>query len=342
MSTKHIAVITPGFAKDEADTDCIPVLQHFVLELQNQGFFVTIVTLHYPYRKETYSWNGIQVVALNGANSRFKRQFTLYTQLKKAIKNIHQQRPISVIHSFWLNETTYFSAKIARKLNIPMVATAYGQDVLPENRYLKPISTFNLPVFCISDFQLQQLNKTYFPQAKSINSGITRSSVMTKTIDIVGVGNFIPLKNYSYFIRVCAEIKTMRPDFTAVIVGSGPELALLQSLIQELQLEKNIQLVGQLPYLTTLNYIGSARVLMHTSSFESLGMILLEALAHGTYVLSSPVGYAFNSPEIEKLSFDLKADGKKLLELMDAPTPDPIFHSITTTIEAYKTVYAGL
>jgi len=342
VSSKHIAVITPGFAKDEADTDCIPVLQHFVLELQNQGYLVTVIALHYPYRKETYTWNSIQVVALNGANSRFKRQFTLYGQLKKAIINIHQQRPISVIHPFWLNETTYFSARIAKKLAIPIVATALGQDVLPENRYLKPISTFNLLVFCISDFHLQQLNKTYFPLAKSINLGTTKSSVMTKTIDIVGVGSFIPLKNYSYFIRVCAEIKTTRPDFTAVIVGSGSELKLLQSLIQELRLEKNIQLVGQLPYLTTLNYIGSARVLMHASSFEGMGMILLEALAHGTHVLSSPVGFAMNAPEIEKLSFDLKADGKKLLELLDAPTPVPIFHSISTTIEAYNAIYAGL
>ena len=105
MSSKHIAVITPGFAKDETDTDCIPVLQHFVLELRNQGFLVTVFTLHYPYRKETYSWNGIQVVALNGANSRFKRQFTLYSQLKKALKTVHQQHKamapvVSAIYDF--------------------------------------------------------------------------------------------------------------------------------------------------------------------------------------------------------------------------------------------------
>jgi len=342
VSTKHIAIVTPGFAKDETETDCIPVLQHFVLELLNQGFLVTVFALHYPYRNETYMWNGIRVVALNGANSRFKREFTLYSQLKKAIKTLHQEHPISIIHSFWLNEVTYFSAKIARRIHIPIVATALGQDVLPQNRYLKKISAFKLPIYCLSDFHKSKLNPIDFPNTTIIHLGIKSSGERTKNIDVVGVGNLISLKNYTYFIRVCAELKAIRPDFTAVIVGDGPEFALLQALIQENQLVQNVQLKGQLCYSETLDYIGSARVLLHTSSFEGFGMIFAEALAQRTHVLSSPVGFAMTAPEITPLHFDPTIDAKELMKLIESPTPPLIFYSIASTVEQYKSVYAGL
>ena len=85
---KHIAIVVPGFPKDESDSTCLPAVQHFVRGMSKKIERITVFALHYPYSDESYTWNGVTVLPMKGNNSFWKRKFTLYKTLKTAFSHV--------------------------------------------------------------------------------------------------------------------------------------------------------------------------------------------------------------------------------------------------------------
>lgn len=334
--------MTPGFAVSESDTTCITALQLFVKELVRQEVSVTVFSLHYPFKKERYRWNGVEVIALNGQNNFFIRKTLLYPRLRKAFKAVNEKNKIDIIHSFWLDETTYFASKLREEFHIPVLATAQGQDVLPSNRFLNKINWDNITTYCISQYQKLTLEKTLSKKTGIIKLGIEKAILQDKTYDIVGVGNLIPLKNYNYFIELCKSLKITKPDFTAKIIGVGKELENLKQLVEKYELTNQVQFVGTLSYEETQIQIAQAKVLLHPSKFEGFGMILIEALANQTLVLSAPVGVAYEDEKIEHLTANLETDTTTLVNLLEKEIPKSKLYTIQETVEAYIKLYHQL
>ena len=250
--------------------------------------------------------------------------------------------PVEIIHSFWLNESTLIGQTVANKYNIPIVASAQGQDALPSNRYLSRIKKLNIPVIGMSKFQTNYLIKSGFTLAKTIAWGVTPIESQQKKWDLICVGNLIPIKNQKYFIRLCQKIKELDIAFNAQIVGSGPKEASLLQQIETADLSQNIKLTGQLTHEETLHLISQSKVLIHSSDYEGFGMVLVEALASGTHVLSSPVGFSAHAKEVSHLTFDLDKDSKELKRLLHLDIPDPIVYHISETVDKYEELYTNL
>ncbi len=311
-------------------------------ELVRQGGRVTVFSLHYPFKKERYSWNGVEVIPLNGRNNFFIRRTRLYSRLRRGLKTVHEKNKIDVMHSFWLDETTYFSGKLGEEFQIPVLATAQGQDVLPSNRFLNKINWGNITTYCISQYQKLTLEKNLPKEIGVIPMGIEKAILEDKTYDIVGVGNLISLKNYSYFIELCKGLKSIKPDFLAKIIGVGEELESLKKLVGKYKLSEHIQFVGELSYNATQIQIAQAKVLLHPSKFEGFGMVLIEALANQTHVLSAPVGVALEEEQIEELTFKVETDVKALVTLLEKAIPKSKLYTIEETVRAYIKSYSQL
>ncbi|NIW78168.1 MAG: hypothetical protein GWN16_01340, partial [Calditrichae bacterium] len=60
---QKIAFLVPGFARDEADSNCIPPLQQYVLTFSRiyPNIEIAVIAFQYPYRSGKYQWNGIDV-----------------------------------------------------------------------------------------------------------------------------------------------------------------------------------------------------------------------------------------------------------------------------------------
>src|SRR5687767_8166158 len=67
---KTLVILTPGFAKDEADSTCIPTQQNFIKKLKEDhpGLNIIILALDYPYFDSTYQWFNNTVISFNGRN----------------------------------------------------------------------------------------------------------------------------------------------------------------------------------------------------------------------------------------------------------------------------------
>jgi D-inositol-3-phosphate glycosyltransferase len=117
------------------------------------------------------------------------------------------------------------------------------------------------------------------------------------------VGRIEPLKGVDTLIRAMAIIKKncmtfVCPDYL-IIIGGDPqgnpedlsrEMARLQTLCRDLDLDEMVVFLGKRGQDTLPYYYSAAEVVVVPSHYESFGMVALEAMACGTPVIASRVG----------------------------------------------------
>ncbi len=339
-SNKHILFITPGFPENEQDSACIPALWIYAKGLSESGVKVSIITLQYPFRKGKYKWNGISVFPLNGANKKVKQLLLTNKAIKSAIK-IHEENPVDVVHSFWLHRATEIAMKVGQSLNVPVLATAMGQEMRNPKSNFEKWKNVDIPIISISEFQSDALKREGVVPTQIIPWGIDYFGIKDKRVDLVCVGSLIPLKNVAYFVELCALLKSHIPDFKAGIIGDGPEKNAITRQIKENDLESNIQMPGALSYEGAIWWTGHAKVLVSASEFEGFGMTIIEAMACETHVLATPVGIA-KELEVPHLIGDPQLDVAMLLMLLKADPPKHKLFSIEGTVSAYKAIYESV
>lgn len=294
----HIVFLLPGFAQNEQDTTTIPAIQLYIkaLKAQQPELKITIITFQFPYTKKKYNWFSCEVIPLNGCNKKWKHVYVWYKAFK-VLREVNKKHSISILHSFWLGECTLVGNVFSKTKNIKHICTSIGQDVLDEKFYFKLFPLKNTVLICESNIQKKIFlaKKKYNPKVISWGINITDFQYDTnKTIEIIGVGSLIPVKNFQLFIDVVFEVNKIRPVKT-LIIGEGFEREMLQKKIQKLQLENVITLTGLLNYNETLSNISKSKILLHTSNHEGFGMIFAEALQCKTMIVSKEVGCAFAS-----------------------------------------------
>lgn len=101
---------------------------------------------------------------------------------------------------------------------------------------------------------------------------------------IIAVGRLTKIKNYPLMLESFSCLIKKMPAYL-VIIGEGEEHVNIQNHAIRLDIQDSVILLGAKsnPY----KYIAKSNLLLHTSSSESFGMVLAEALALGIQVISS-------------------------------------------------------
>ena len=86
---KTVIILTPGFAKDEQDTNCIPTLQQYVSTLSEMrpDIKLHVIAFQYPFKEGHYKWKGIDVYSAGGKGSLYSRLAT-WRRVNKELKRI--------------------------------------------------------------------------------------------------------------------------------------------------------------------------------------------------------------------------------------------------------------
>ena len=291
--------ITPGFAGHEQDYSCIPVLQLLARSLQKMGVKLHILTVEYPSTAQRYTWNGIPVYPCNGRNRRWRKPYTWWLAQKIGQK-ILQTEQIDVLHSFWLGRAFDTGETLAKPSGLPHTTTLMGQDVLPDNQHrLNKLNTIKTQqLIAVSQYQAAVFQKStgmscgnVIPWGLALEE-ISDLSNTQRPIHVLGVGSLIPVKNWEKWLEVIRILRINTPAIRAELVGEGPLFDALQEKIQEWGLTENVRLLGALPRPEVLKKMQTARVLLHTSRYESYGFVFPEAAAAGCHIVGTPVGVA--------------------------------------------------
>ncbi len=110
---------------------------------------------------------------------------------------------------------------------------------------------------------------------------------------IISVANLVPFKDYFTVFKSLSDIKNKGVSFRYMAIGEGPMRKQLETKIDNLELTKEVTLVGRTDKV--LQYLKAADLFVHSSKGEGCSNAILEAMAASLPVIASNTG---GTPEI--------------------------------------------
>ena len=107
---------------------------------------------------------------------------------------------------------------------------------------------------------------------------------------IVSAGRLVPWKGFQELISTFSELKGTLFDITLVIAGDGPLMATLKEHARSLGVEDSVRFTGTLSQVELFSYIRAGDVFVLNTAYEGLSHLLIEVMALGTPIITTPVG----------------------------------------------------
>lgn len=104
---------------------------------------------------------------------------------------------------------------------------------------------------------------------------------------VMAAGRLAAVKDFDLLLRAFALVASERPC-RLIILGEGPERPRLERLCADLGLSDRVDLPGRVD--DTLPWFAHARAVVMSSHYEGFGLVLVEAMACGTPVVTTASG----------------------------------------------------
>ena len=136
----------------------------------------------------------------------------------------------------------------------------------------------------------------------------------------LSVGNLVENKKMDYLIKAFAQKFTGSMNVKLRIVGNGKMKNELQSLIDNLKLNNQVQLIGELSHIDILSEYQKCDVFVLASNSETFGVVFREAMAVGRPIIAYSNGgidediTSFNGLFLKENSIEKLADALTLIK----------------------------
>lgn len=107
---------------------------------------------------------------------------------------------------------------------------------------------------------------------------------------IVSCGRLAPWKGFRMLIKVVPQLLQFNQFVRLVIVGDGGDMAMLQSVVRNLGLERKVFLVGRKSHQELAVYLAAADMFVLNTGYEGFSHQVLEAMQAGIPVITTSVG----------------------------------------------------
>lgn len=245
-----------------------------------------------------YTKNEVKYIDIN-LNEKFN--LNTYLKLRSTIKSIIKNNSQVIIH----NQSTrslpiVFISTLGIKYKFIHTEHVWTKDYRLTNKFrtwlnliLIRICYFKIQkVICVSNavknFLHENLKQT-INKLVLVYNGIDNETQINKTkhngINLISIGNFNFIKNYSSMIRIVSKLN--RKNWKLIIVGYGKEEKYIKKLIKEYKLLDRVEVWN---YDKKLELLSIGDIYLQTSISESFGMGISEAMSYGIPVVSYDVG----------------------------------------------------
>ncbi len=189
-----------------------------------------------------------------------------------------------------LEETTQFLSAVSKTAKIII------QDLLEIN---SPCSVIHVP----SRYTRQEAERIRLIKSRNIviippGIEVRKYIHLPRKVEdhlFIMIGRLEKRKHYDHAIAAFKIITKYRPDYKLIIIGDGSLKYKLIQLIKRYGLERNISLLGSVDEETKIKLLSRAEALIHLGYPEGFGIVILEALATGTPVIT------YNVPPINEI-----------------------------------------
>jgi glycosyltransferase involved in cell wall biosynthesis len=225
-----------------------------------------------------------------------------YGQIVK-LRQIFRENKIQVVHSH--NTYAQFYASIAAKITgVPVILnTQHGRGCGPNWKAKLQFKIANLlsdKVLAVSeDARLLCQNQDTWNKRKieTLWNGIDVKRFAYHGPALRGpaitVSRLSPEKDLTSMLHAVYLVVKTKPEFKLRIVGEGKERPKLEALCKELQIEKNVELLGERQDVPEL--LAESSFYVGSTLSEGISLTLLEAMAIGLPIVTTNVG---GNPEI--------------------------------------------
>jgi len=210
----------------------------------------------------------------------------------------HQGQPdILHAHSF---VGGYIAKHLIQKYNVPYIITehysGFIQHRIPKHwkADLYPIYDNAEKVIAVSSHLKQKL-ENYTDTAIEVIPNMVDTSVFYPAkqkvhpppIRLITVGSLIDRKNISFLLRVLSQLEI---EATLTIVGEGPLRSKLKREARQLGIYQQVTFTGSLPPEKVADTMRQSHIFVFSSKAETFGVVLIEALACGLLIVTTPCG----------------------------------------------------
>ena len=274
---------------------------------------LTIVTAE---KAENFTLDNLNFLSLNlfdsGLGTEDKEKY-LQEFIEKLNEN-YDLKSFDLIHAhYWLSGLV--AKHISNEFNIPFVFTAHSLGVFLDGYNKERVDCEKLImassdfITASSNFEQNLISESYQidkNKIKKITPGIDRSlfapdlSANRKNI-FLSIGRIQQQKGQRVTIDFLNNFRKIENDFVCYFIGgpsgnSGKEyLVELKEQVVELNLETHVKFLENLPQTKIKELLNESKLLIHTSQFETFGLVAIEANSMGVPVLSTNSG---SFPEI--------------------------------------------
>lgn len=227
------------------------------------------------------------------------------TQALELALHIHRHK-IEHIHAHFATTATTVSQIAASLCQLPSSFTAHAKDIFhQDNDYEQIKSKFAKADFSVtvSDYNVDYLSHSLgVEQSKLVRiyNGLDLTQFpfhpyQDRPPKLIAVGRLVEKKGFDDLIRACAILRDKGTPFSCEIIGSGDQHDRLYTLVQTLNLENHVDLIGPMPQELVKQKITQSAmfiapcVVASDNNKDGLPTVLVESMALGTPCISTDV-----------------------------------------------------
>gem|GEM_PF-2800165 len=215
-----------------------------------------------------------------------------------------------IIHANW--SLTAFLALLAKPIHRKKILLTERSSQLIQltNPFLKFFIRFTYRhvdvLVALSNTARKQLSENYRIPLSSIlvvPNGVTlpspcsqqalrrRLHLSQKTL-LLAVGRLTRDKDYATLLLALYNLPHSVSSYHLLLIGDGEAKSSLEDLARHYGLSSHITFLGKISHEQVYDYMAASDIFIQTSLKDSGGNVILESMAHGLALVSTPVGWA--------------------------------------------------
>ena len=265
---------------------------------------VTVVT---GEKAESFKDNNLEFISLNIFESdlNVEDKEVFLQEFKNKLEESLDLKSFDVIHAhYWLSGL--IAKEISNEFDIPFVFTSHSLGVFLDGYNKervdceKIVMTSSNIVTASSEFENMLIADTYKVdenKIKKIIPGVDREifspdlSIKRENI-FLSIGRIQEQKGQLQTLEFLNNFKKIENDFRCIFIGGpsgkyGDEYLLeLEQTVKDFNLETHVEFLDNLEQTKIIELLNKAKLLIHTSRFETFGLVAIEANTMGVPVLT--------------------------------------------------------
>ena len=310
---------------------------------------VTVVTAE---KAESFTKGNLDFISLNLFEKELstEKKEKYLVDFRKKLDETFDLKSFDVIHAhYWLSGLV--AKQIANDLNLPLIFTSHSLGIFLDGYNKERVDCEKLVmsasniVTTSSIFEEFMISENYTidkNKIKKITPGVDKE-IFVPELNIerenifLSIGRIQEQKGQMETINFLDNFRKVESNFKCYFVGgpsgkSGEEyLQILKDTVKNLSLESHVEFLGNLPQIKIKELLNKSKLLIHTSKFETFGLVAAEANAMGVPVLTTNNGSLLEIIEdnlngycseslidarVNKFVQDMLNDNKKFDEIM--------------------------